>query len=181
MNLLDALLMSRKLKFEDGSITLYGEGAAILPLDGFIMYIGEISNDTEVAKLLYSTMRNSMLERSQKLITEAEGTKQAEWLCASVNVYGYGRIRYSKPTTAINGTLILEESPFTKILKGKATTPVDHIIRGAIAGIASAITGRDMHAVEAYCAVSDHDNCQLVLDSKEMLAKEFVELFNQQV
>jgi len=181
MNLLDALLMSRKLKFEDGSIALYGEGVAILPLEGFIMYVGDTSGDADVARLLYSTMRNSMLERRQKLIAEADGSNQAEWLCASANLYGYGKVKYGNSTTAVNGTLILEGSPFAKILKGKSTVPVDHIMRGAIAGIASAITGQDLHAVETCCAVSGRDDCQFVLDSKERLAKEFGELCKQQV
>ena len=181
MKLLDALLISKKLKFEDGSITLYSDGVTILPLDGFIMYIEEVSNDTSVTKSLYSTMRNSMLEQRQRLMAEVDRSNAAEWLCASINLYGYGKVKYEKPTDLITGTLILNGSPFAKVLKSKSAIPVDHIIRGAIAGIASAITGQDLHAVETLCAVSAQNNCQFVLDSKEKLTKEFGELCKQQI
>lgn len=181
MNLLDALLMSRKLKFEDGSIALYGDNVTILPLEGFIMYAGEISDDMPATKLLYSTMRNSMLEQRQKLTTESKNSNFSEWICDSVNIYGYGKIKYEKPAETPKGVLILNDSPFVKILKGRSSNPVDHIVRGAIAGISSAITGQDLHVLETDCAVSGRNSCKFVLDSKDKLAADFEELFKQQI
>jgi predicted hydrocarbon binding protein len=181
MNLLDTLLMSRKLKFEDGSIILYGDSVAILPLEGFIMYANKISNDKSATKMLYSTMRNSMLEQSHKLTVEAKNPDLSEWICDSINIYGYGKLRYEKPSSNKDMSMILEGSPFAKILKGKSFAPVDHILRGALAGIASIATGQELHAIETDCAVLSGENCRFILDSKEKLVNEFRELCEMQI
>ena len=181
MNLLDALLMSRKMKFEDGSITLYGESVAILPLEGFIMYASKIASDKSTTKILYSTMRNSMLEQRNKLNAESKDNDPSGWICNSINLYGFGKMRYEKPLSSQNRTMILECSPFVKILKGKSSAPVDHIVRGALAGIASIATGQELHALETDCAVSGRENCRFILDSKEKLVNEFRELCEMQI
>jgi hypothetical protein len=181
MNFFDMLLMSRKMTFEEGKITLYGQEILIFPYLPLMEHVAQIGNDVKSIKNMYLLAKDSMLENKEGIIKSYKTAGNVNWICETINLLGHGKIKYEDPPTGPTGMIILENSTLAKDLIGKVNNPVDYILRGIIAGIISAILDKDVDAVETECCANGSDNCKIFVDLKEKLVNKFPVLCEQQV
>ena len=177
MNIFEMLMLSRKLAFEDGRVTLYGQGIAIFPTPSLAEHLAQMSNDPASTKLVYRMAKESMLDSKQDLINAHNASKDKNWLCEMINLYAHGAAAYEDP--AKEGVIILADSPFSSSLTGKVNGPVDHIVRGLIAGIASAISNKDIDVLEIECGVDG--KCKFTLGEKKNLMSKYPSIGNSQI
>lgn len=181
MNFFEMLMVSKKIAFIDGRVTFYGQDISIFPPEGFVEYMIQVNNNTEDIKILYSTAKKAMLEYKQNLIDAYKQVNDKEWVCNTMNLYGHGKIKYEDSSNILTGTLILEDSFLAEELKNRTKGPVDHILRGMVAGIISSISDRDIDVIEIECQANGKDKCKLVANSEENLKKEFSVLYEEQI
>lgn len=181
MNFFEMLVMSRKMSFQEGKVTLYGQDITIFPIQSIVQYIYEVAGNSLSAKDLYHTSKDAMLEYREYLRKAAAEKDLANWICETLNLYGQGKLTYQTPDMAPIGTLTLENSPFANELQEKTKLPVDNIFRGIIAGVTSSISGRDLDALEVECHATGSINCKIIVDTKEILSDKFALLCDQQI
>lgn len=182
MNFLEMLLMSRKLTFDEGKVSLYGKSILILPASPFFEYIATINSDTDMIQYLYATEKKALIAEYEESFSRSyNASDSATWICDNINLYGYGRIRYDDAKTAPYGKITLENSPFTIRLRGVTGKPVDHILRAIIAGTVSAITHKDTDVIETNCSVGEGNVCSMQVGERGELMSQFPELFKTQI
>lgn len=181
MNFFEMLVMSRKLSFIDGKVSLYGQEISIYPSRSIMDYILLINEDSELVESVYATAKQSMLEYRAELIKAYNPSKSITWIINTINLYGLGKVEYtgSNPNLPI-GEMTAENSPFVQYLKGKVDKPVDSVLKGLIAGMVSAILDSNYDVIELECQATGSSKCKFVLDTKENLVSKFpIECQNQ--
>lgn len=172
------LMISSKLNFQDGRISLYGDDIIIFPPQSVIAYLSQ-AQDSSYAKAFYATAKEAMLESRDVLLKEYKRSNSAEWICNIVNLYGQGRVKYESLDGAISGIIMVEDS----FLAGVAGNPkpMDHILRGIIAGLASIISGENFDAVEIECSANGCKNCRIALDKTSGIKEKFPSFYDEQI
>ncbi|MGI0100199.1 MAG: V4R domain-containing protein [Candidatus Micrarchaeaceae archaeon] len=173
--------MSRKMVFEDGLVTFYGEGVLIFPAPSIIKYTAMINDEPEYTKSLYQTAKESVLEYKQNLLKECGSNDHKKFIIDTIKLYGLGKIGYEIDSAEPTGMIMLENSPFASNDSGKANNPIDHILRGLIVGMVSAIFDREFDMIEIECRASGGNNCKFLLDSSDELIKKFPLLCANQI
>lgn len=181
MNFFEMLILSRKITFEEGSATLYGQNILIFPYRPLMEYIAHISSDTELTKGIYFTAKESILENKAGIVKAYVVSDGQNWICNTINLLGQGKIKYDNPNTGPTGAVLLENSALAKDLKGKTTYAVDHVLRGIVAGIVSAVLDKDTDIIETDCYATGSNACKFFIDSKENLNNKFPVLSKQQI
>lgn len=173
MNFFEMLVLSKKLSFADGKVSFYGQDISVYPLQSVVEYTGLINKDSESVKFTYITAKNSMIEYKQNIASAYNQSDTKKWIVETVNLYGLGEIQFDTSSSQLTGGITVENSPFAQNLKGKIDRPVDHILRGIIAGITSVVSNIDYDVIELKCETTGNTNCKLVLDNKEALIQKF--------
>lgn len=182
MNFFEMLVLSRKMEFKDnGEVTLYGQGIVVLPDALMVEYLLQIDNEPEWKKTLYSTAKEAMLEFKGNFIKAYNSSGGSNWICDTVNLLGQGKIKYENTTKAPLGTILIENSPTAKNLKGNVKMQTDHVLRGILAGIISAVLEKDIDVIESDCVATGGTVCKLIVDYKENLKSNFPAFYEQQV
>ena len=181
MNFFEMLVLSQKLSFSDGRVTFYGQDILIFPVLSIMGYIDLIGNSTESTKEVYYMVKESMLENKQNLKKAYKPSDGVNWIYNTLNLYGLGKVSFGTSTIPPTGEIFVENSPFANGLNGKVNAPIDHILRGIIAGMVSAIFDNDYDVIEVECCVIGSNRCKLILDSKENLSKNFPSFCKNQV
>lgn len=180
MNFFEMLVISKKMEFMDGEIRLYGQGIAIIPSPPIIEYIGSIDNDAMLMRMMYSITKEAMLEYRDAILKSYKGPAK-EWLTNTINLYAHGRIRYENSGNEPFGEMSLENSASAEELRGRVKNPVDHILRGIIAGLTSIVLGDDFDVIETECRATGGNVCRLVVDRSRDLKSKYPKLYEQQV
>ncbi len=183
MNFLELLLMSRKLSFEEGRIYLYGKGVLMLPMAPIANYFSAVNNDDTTVKNTYSMSKSAILSEYKENLSSSfkSSAGHAEFLRNNINLYGYGFAEFENSNFAIPGDVFIKDSPFVEALKGVVKKPIDHVLRGILAGVVTAATGQDTDAIELNCAAVSGEKCIMHLDTKAKLTAEFSELCRTQL
>lgn len=181
MNFLELLILSRKMEFkEDGEVTLYSQDIVVLPDALMAGYISKLGSSPEWKKAIYSTARDAMLEHKEGIGRAYRGSSGSAWVCNTVNLLGQGKITY-EDADSCTGTVWIENAPTARELVGKVNGQTEHILRGLVAGIASAVLGQNVEAVEVECVATGSDRCKLVVGPEVDLKARFPEACAQQV
>ncbi|MDE1851359.1 MAG: 4-vinyl reductase [Candidatus Micrarchaeota archaeon] len=181
MNFFEMLIMSRKMAFQDGTVTLYGENVLIFPAPSIIKYICLTGTDPKNAKELYHMAKESILERRGNINSTGNSEADVSWVIDTVNLYGLGKLHYQETAgTAPAGIIIVENSPFSNSPDCMVGAPMDHILRGILAGMASAVFNKELEAVETECRVVGSSVCKIALDTKENLMKRYPAMYKAQ-
>lgn len=179
MNFFEMLVMSRKLSFSDGRVTFYGQDIMIFPTTSLMDYFGLLIDDADETKEVYSAVKESMVDSKDSLKNAYNASDAVGWISNTVNLYGLGQITFSDQKAPI-GEIIVTNSPFVESLKGKSKSPVDHVLRGIIAGLTSAVFDNDYDALETACRASGDQGCRFVLDLNANLRKNFPDIYKNQ-
>lgn len=175
MNFFEMLVLSKKLSFADGSVSLYDQSISVYPVQSIMAHILAISTDVDSVKSLYSIEKDAVLEYGDTIKKHAVSAN-TEWIVNTINLYGLGKIQYVTKESDISGKLTLENSPFVQYLNGKTTAAVDIILRGIIAGTVSAVLDANYDVIEIQCQTSGNQGCEFAIDVKEKLLSQFQQI-----
>lgn len=181
MNFFEMLMLSKKMSFENGTVKLYGQNIIIFPPQSIAEYVVSINDNKELIRDLYNTAKKAMVEYGEVISEDYKASHDINWVCDYVNLFGQGRIVYEDITKAPTGTILLENSLYFEGFKNKLNSPVDHIMRGIIAGILSAIFNKNFDAVETECVAMDYSICRFVVDYSDVLKKRFSGIYDTQI
>jgi predicted hydrocarbon binding protein len=169
------------MTFEEGKVTFYGQDVLIIPYIPIMEYMAQISNDTESTKIIYSMTKEAMLENREGIIKVYKASGDSDWICNTINLFGQGKIKYENSATEPIGVIILENSISAKDIKYTTKYPIDHILRGIIAGIVSVVLDKDIDAIETMCCATGSSNCKFFIATKEDIENKFAILYKQQI
>lgn len=181
MNFFEMLVLSKKLSFADGKVSLYGQEISIYPARSMMDYVRTISEDVESVKLIYATAKESMLEYREELSKAYDKSNGKDWLISTINLYGLGKIQYSTDSRALEGEITVENSPYSQYLKGSVKRPIDDVLRGVIAGTVSAVLGADYDALETECEALGSQKCKLIIGKNDSLKSGFASIAGSQI
>jgi len=170
------------MEFKDnGDVTLYGQSIVVLPDALMVEYILNINNDPDWKKVMYQTAKEAMLEYKPNFIKVYNPSSGPVWVCNTVNLLGQGKIQYAAGANGLIGTILLENSPTARGLKGNVNEPTDHIMRGIIAGIVSSVLDMDIDVVEVECAAAGGAICELIVGSSNDIKNKFADIYAKQI
>ncbi|MDE1823188.1 MAG: 4-vinyl reductase [Candidatus Micrarchaeota archaeon] len=182
MNFFEMLIMSKRMSFEDGTVTLYGENVLIIPAPNIVKYICMAGANQGNGRDMYSRAKAATLEYKQDLVKAYKSGGGMSWIINTINLYGLGKATYQGASNSLPaGVIILENSPFAHNPDCKAGAPIDHVLRGIIAGMASAIFNKDFDTIELKCAAAGGDSCKIIIDSKKNLMRNFPQFYEDQI
>lgn len=181
MNFFEMLMLSKRLKFEDGKVEFYGQNVLIIPTISMARYLVEVNKSDELAGMLYSNARDAVLENKREIAKAYDSADAKAWLEHTLNIYSQGRVHFDKLSEDLTGTLVLEDSCIADGTEGKADNAADHILRGIIAGVVSSLSGCDMDAIELSCRAKGDNECRLVISKREDLRRALPDLYARQV
>ena len=102
-----------------------------------------------------------------KNMFKVEGRELAVWARDVSVISGWGTSRFEEEDwTNYNFKVELDSSPIPETIileEGFTEKPVDHMFRGIAAGGLSAITGKDIEAVETHCKAMGEKTCKFTL------------------
>jgi predicted hydrocarbon binding protein len=166
MNLFEKFALSRHVLFSDGDIQLFGNRVVLIQSGFFSEYGKSINDSPEKVLEFYNAAKISFREEIAKSIgTEFSFNFQNffNWMTDIAILAGWGILKWSGlDEKNMTGGITVENSPVAKNLAGKAILPVDHLIRGFIAGGASAAFKSDIDAIETDCVVLGAPICKFV-------------------
>lgn len=193
------LLLARQMSIEKGKIEMLGQRMIIAPVYTFSYIIKNAVNQDEMGRLIYDACKHANndprgfthdVSRKYKL----RGEKLIRWMADIATTSGWGVINVVKvdereKTAVVN----IEDSPVAKFI-GKSKHPVDHPIRGYMAGAAEVIFN-DLKAnkgewvkydyIETHCRATGNPFCSFKLMETESLKnspnKKIRELFRRQI
>lgn len=191
------LLFARQLKLEKGSIEMLGQKMLIAPVFTFSSMIKNSNNSAEIAKIIYNACKTTNKDvqgftyRVSKLY-KAEDAELIRLMANIATMAGWGEINVVKVDAKEKTAVVhIHNSPVAE-MTGQSKDPVDHPIRGYMAGAAEVVfngVGRDkwepFDYIETHCISSGAEFCEFVLDRRSNFAntkdKTIRKLFKQQV
>ncbi|MGI0141150.1 MAG: V4R domain-containing protein [Candidatus Micrarchaeales archaeon] len=165
MGLLDKLMMARLITFKDGSISLYNNRVVMAPATFFYDLTQAADDNPNEISHLYESAKNSFKDIMAKDIRSYKFSVNdyIKWLFDTATFAGWGMLSLeSLDKDKMTGTITMINSPMVEGLKGKAKTPVDHIVRGFIAGAVSMAFKGDLDAIEIECEALGAVKCKFL-------------------
>ena len=166
MSIFDEFMLARQLSFNDGSITLLENRVVIVQAKFFTDYSLAIEGNLDRISELYEISKNSFTEEMGKATGknfEFNFNDFFKWMTKVAMLAGWGKLTwgdvYQKNKS---GVIFMENSPIAEVLKGKVKSPIDHVIRGFIAGGASAAFNADIDATEEECVALGAQKCKFI-------------------
>ncbi|MDE1869666.1 MAG: 4-vinyl reductase [Candidatus Micrarchaeota archaeon] len=174
-NLFENLMVTKKLSFEPGKITLINQRELMTSALFFAEYSMRINDDTKMLRELYDSAKVSYRNGTATNLGKhyaISSNDLLQWMTNLANFTGWGKLTWhSYIEESKSGVIFIEDLPIPALLKGKVHGCVDHIARGFIAGGASAILNADIDAVEEECVAMGAAQCKFVFMPKEKFKK----------
>ena len=177
------LLFARQLKLEKGSIDMLGQKMVIAPVFTFSSMIRNAGNKPEIARLIYNACKTTNKDvqgftyRVSKLY-KAEDAELVKLMASIATMAGWGEINVFKVDAKKKTAVVhIHNSPVAQMI-GPAKDPVDHPIRGYMAGAAEVIfNGLERKKwelfdyIETQCISNGSEFCEFVLDRRSNFEK----------
>ncbi len=174
-------VFGNQVKFVKGQFFLGNVPFVFAPLDLLLSIVS--IDDENLHKKLYSSVKES----AQRLVQRFEfpfeysALRRLEEMENYFSSSGWGPLQRMHLDEKKSRALVtVENSPLALALQGKSLHPVDHLMRGILAGVYSSVMKRDMDCVELACLASGApERCEFVLKphhefdfSKELTRKQ---------
>lgn len=167
-NYFDKFIFTGQIKFRDSNFFLIDIPFLIFPVEILAKLLFSCSE--EQAKEIYFSVKKSVKEFLP--ILKAKPKYSDVSLVNFVNEFfsssGFGKIRVvqfdEKNSRAI---LLVSSSPFALYFKNKSKKPLDHILRGVIAGIFSFALEKDLDCIETKCIAVNSSECEFIVNSNK--------------
>ena len=170
MNFFQELTLAKQISFTQGDISLLGNRVTIVHATFWAEYTLKINNDPKRVLELYEISKSSFRDGMSKSIGKKYGLSFNDffkWLTNIAMFAGWGKLTWLDLNEKNkNGVISVENSPVVEILKNKVNLPIDHLIRGFIAGGASGWLNADIDAFESECAATGKNNCKFIFKPK---------------
>ncbi len=161
------LVFARQIKFNKGSIELLNKNVVLLNASFFSNYVEKINNNPKLVQDFYYSVKDSFGNDFAEGIGKKYNFKFrdfVEWMLQLAMMTGWGTFTWEKLKEAdYEGVIIVEKSPIAINLKNKVKFPVDHAIRGFIAGGATAAFKKDIDVIEEKCYALGEKKCKFIL------------------
>lgn len=193
------LIFARQLRMERGEIEMLGQRMLIIPSYTFAYMIKNSKNHVETGKFIYNACKH--VNRDNAGFTYGvsrkfglEGADLIKWMADIATMAGFGVIEIiSIDEKEKRAVVHIEDSPIAKLV-GHSKYPVDHPIRGYMAGAAEVVFNKNIKNekkwqlydyIETKCTASSDKICEFVLDKRENLKnskdKVIRELYKMQI
>ena len=160
------LMLTREMTFGKGEINLLGTRMVLSNAALFSEFIKNVSNSEEILDILYKSAKVTFRDDMSKNMGKKFGftfNDFFKWLPDVAMLAGWGKLSWGDLDEKLKrGIIFVEDSPIADNLKGIAKKPVDHLIRGFIAGGASASLQVDIDVVEEECLALGKDRCKFI-------------------
>jgi len=167
------LLMAQQIKFEEGNISFLNSRVLIAPSELFINLIEKFKDNESICLELYRASKFCNIKGFADEVSIKYKLKQmelAKWLVNTGNVSGWGKIKFTSEDDSNKMAIIEVRNGISEKVKSKI--PVDHFLRGQIAGGASAAFDIDFDCIERKCMAIGEDCCEFVVKPRKSFIKD---------
>lgn len=163
----DKFVMTNNLHFKDYNFYLEDLPFMLFPAELLAPIFEQSTLDQE--KAIYYATKTAMLERVIPRFKQGYGfddAKFTQFVSTYFTASGFGLVNpLQVDDTQKRALFAVSNSPIAQIMKGKAKRPVDHFLRGALAGLYTFIFKMDVDCVETKCqALGDH-SCEFIVQA----------------
>jgi len=175
MNMFDLfkkLLMAGQIRFEEGSIAFLNERVVITTAELFVNLMNKFKNDEKTCLNLYLASKHSHVKGFSEAVSKKYKLKQmelAKWLVNTGNVSGWGNMKFTAEDDSTKMFVIEVRNGISQNMK--SDVPVDHFLRGQIAGGASSAFDIDFDCIERKCIAARDECCEFVIKPREDFIK----------
>ncbi len=167
-NYYDKFIFTGQVKFNNSNFHLIDLPFTIFPVQLFSDFL--FSASSEQAKEIYYSVKKST--KNFVPLLKAKPNYSGISLVNFVNQFfsnsGFGEIRVlqfdEKKSRAI---ILVSSSPFALMLKNKSKKPIDHIMRGILAGTFSYALEKDLDCVETKCVSMNSSECEFIVNKNK--------------
>jgi predicted hydrocarbon binding protein len=185
MDLFEKFMLARQLNFSDGKIELLGQYVLFLPSDFLAMYTESVNSNPELVKSLYEAAKRTVREGFGVNVGKSYGFSPRDytnWFKDILKLSGWGDAYWEENDLENHkGVISIKGSTVAAYLKGKVSSPCDHIVRGFMAGGGSNTYNSDIDVIEIECEAIGAERCKFIVDSAENLKIKFPNLSKQQL
>ncbi len=164
-NFYDKFIFTNGLKFRDHNFFLIELPFLICPTELFVCLLE--TGDAEFERKLYNAIKESVARRLIPLFgTEfgLHGEKMLDFLEKYFIASGWGLLKnIDVDFKAKKAIVSVSSNPVAKRLHSMPKAPVDHILRGLIAGIFSSVFSESVDCVETHCAALGEKDCEFII------------------
>lgn len=185
MDIFEKLMLARQLKFTDGEIDMLGQRVVIVPSDLFTKYMADINDKPDRIAEVYNSAKQAMKENFGVNIGKSYGfnfNDFSNWFVELATLSGWGNVKFEENDKERHVAVItIKNSPIAVGLKGKVSSPCDHIIRGLMAGGSSSAYKNNVDMIETDCEALGAEKCKFIIDTKDNLRAKFPDLVEKQL
>ena len=179
----EKMMLTKKLRFLDGRIELFGERFAIVG-EFISTHIMEISDEPKAIANIYRCSKESFFHFFKNVGSEYEFA-ETDYLKWGLDIYkfsGWGVVEYEMVDKEGKKLVVsVSDSPTGIFMKGKTNLACDHIIRGMLAGGSKAAFNSEIECLETKCIAIGDKICQFVVGPADELKSKHAALYNRQV
>lgn len=172
-DLFKKLLMAGQIKFEEGSINFLNSRVLIAPSQMLVNLAEKFKNNDDICIEFYRASKFCNIKGFAEEISRKYKLKQmelAKWLVNTGNVSGWGKIKFTAEDDSSKMFIIEVRNGISQNIK--SNVPVDHFLRGQIAGGASSAFDIEFDCIERKCVAVGDDCCEFVVKPRESFIKE---------
>lgn len=167
----DKFIITNSIKYKNNNFYLLQMPFIITPIDIFTGMI--LNNDKNTNIELYESVKKSMKTEILKSFDKTFGINKEKKIKLIEDYFtasGWGKIEHLKIDLEKKQALIIvENSPFAIKLKGKTKNPVDHYLRGIIAGLMEEAFQEKVECIETECKAIGNSTCKFIVKRKNEL------------
>lgn len=164
-NFYDKFIFTNGLKFRDHNFFLMDLPFVICPTDLFIALLE--TGDPEFERKIYLTVKESMARRLIPIFGTGfglHGEKMLDFMEKYFIASGWGLLKnIDVDFKAKKAIVSVSDSPVAKRLHHAPKGPIDHFLRGIIAGIFSGVFAESVDCVETHCSALGEKNCEFIV------------------
>lgn len=164
-NFFDRFIFTNNLKYVHNNFYLINLPFLIIPNE---LLVGLVRREnTELNKDIYYTIRSATrrsLVRQFNLDFRLEGERALNLVEQFFTAAGWGGIKRTDLDAEKHRAIVsVSNSPIAQTLKGKVTRPVDHFLRGILAGLFSDFFKTDVECFEKECIATNQKECLFII------------------
>lgn len=166
--ILTELLMHNQIKFEKGSITIFGRPSSLLPTDSFVNLQKQLEKAGHENSIYYASKESGRLWFEEMNRTYSlKGKDVIMWGSNIVTLAGWGEAVITKRDDAEKVIVFNLKNSMTVKIYGPTDHAVDHLFRGLLCGAMSAIYKVDLDCVETQCVAKGDPICEFLVKPSE--------------
>lgn len=167
------LLMAGQIKFEEGSISFLNSRVVIAPSELFVNLMEKFKYNDNICLKFYRASKSTNIKGFAKEVSKKYNLKQldlAKWLINTGNVSGWGNIKFIAQDNKNKTGVVEVRNGISQRIKSKI--PVDHFLRGQIAGGTSAAFNMEFECIERKCIAAGDECCEFVIKPRKIFIEE---------